>query len=547
MQPVTNYVGYIELLSEERISGWAIAFENGSARPVLLRLKYKDSFTSVKASQEREDLKARLDIEFGGFSALFKSPLNVDELEVFYENTDEKVPILSKQHMLSPVQGSIDEVSENSIVGWCNDAQSKAFTSVELKIDEAVVTSTLASDFRKDIQELGLNNGYAGFRFSIPVWARDGNSHLVTISSAGRVLQSIECQFQSLSVLIVSENEIVSNPSRVFRCDNLQKHLQASGLNSRVVGFEEFKKNDWSHCGAIIFSRVGASTDIYEKVKGLKYNHGVKVIYETDDLVFFPWHLHDLGSVRSGVDDANNPRLKEMFANRLNLITLADAAITTTDELERCFSALGIEVLKIPNMVHRHEIRNKKKEDLSSSKALNILCMSGSPTHYKDFQQVEPALNSFVSKNKSNVRLTLLGRFQENLALEKKDNVNRVDSVPYRKMLDIVSQHDVCIVPLEFTRFNNAKSCLKYIECGARSVPVIASATEDYVSAIENNFNGFLCHSEYEWDEVLTSSLKDRAHLVEVGRAAQKDVLDNYCIETSKINLGDWIVGVIEK
>lgn len=547
MQEVTNYVGYIELLSEERIYGWAIAFENGVARPVLLRIKHKGHFTSLKAGQEREDLKEKFDISFGGFSALFKNPVSIDDLEVFYENTDEPVPILAKRHTLSPVQGAIDEVSDNFIMGWCNNAQSKAFTTVDLKIDEVVVKSTLASEFRSDIQELGLNNGYAGFRFSIPVWARDGNSHVVTVSSAGRTVQSLECQFQSLNVLIVSENEIVSNPSRVFRCDNLQKHLQGSGLNSRVVGFEEFKKNDWSHCGAIIFSRVGATAEIYEKIRYLKYKSGVKIIYETDDLVFFPWHLHDLGSVRSGVDDPNNPRLKEMFANRLNLITLADAAITTTDELASCFKSLGVEVLKIPNMVHRHEIRNKKNEDFSNSKTLNILCMSGSPTHYKDFQQVEPALNSFVSKNKNNVRLTLLGRFQDDLALEKRENVSRVDSVPYRKMLDIVSQHDICIVPLEFTRFNDAKSCLKYIECGARSVPVIASATKDYVKSIKHGFNGFLCHSEYEWDEVLGYALKDKAYLAQVGCSAQADVLENYCIENSKINLGDWIVGVIEK
>ena len=105
----------------------------------------------------------------------------------------------------------------------------------------------------------------------------------------------------------------------------------------------------------------------------------------------------------------------------------------------------------------------------------------------------------------------------------------------------IVDQSDICLVPLELTEFNNAKSCLKYIECGARGVPVIASPTTDYARVIRHGHNGLLAETPFEWIDVLEGVICGEFSSQAIGVTAMRDVEKNFCIESAEIDIKQWL------
>ena len=227
----------------------------------------------------------------------------------------------------------------------------------------------------------------------------------------------------------------------------------------------------------------------------------------------------------------------QMFARRLRLLTLADGAITTTSKIASHLEGLGIKTLLLPNMVRSHEVRLKSHDGDGS---VSLLCMSGSPTHYRDFAEIEDSLLKVMSRHPE-VNLTLLGRFRDGIRILGLNNVRHINRVPYGQMMRIVDQSDICLVPLELTEFNNAKSCLKYIECGARGVPVIASPTADYARVIRHGHNGLLAETPFEWIDVLEAVICGEFSSQAIGMAAMRDVEQNFCIESAKIDIKQWL------
>ena len=78
----------------------------------------------------------------------------------------------------------------------------------------------------------------------------------------------------------------------------------------------------------------------------------------------------------------------------------------------------------------------------------------------------------------------------------------------YHELLDAA---DIALLPLEPTRFNQHKSDLKFIECAAHGVAVLASPTV-YDRTINDGETGLIYHSIAEFDCVFGSA--DSRHSV---------------------------------
>lgn len=97
-------------------------------------------------------------------------------------------------------------------------------------------------------------------------------------------------------------------------------------------------------------------------------------------------------------------------------------------------------------------------------------------------------------------------------------------------MLTIISQHDIALAPLENTIFNNAKSNIKFIECGSQGVPVIASPRDEFKAAITHGVNGWLCESQNEWFTQLEKLIKDPKVLHRVSLKARESVIKQHVL-----------------
>ena len=81
----------------------------------------------------------------------------------------------------------------------------------------------------------------------------------------------------------------------------------------------------------------------------------------------------------------------------------------------------------------------------------------------------------------------------------------------------------------------------KYIECGARGVPVLASATADYRDAIEDSVNGFIAEDMKDWAEKLEACANGEYDLYNIGLAAQAHVAQKFNLEKAHFNLRQFI------
>jgi glycosyltransferase involved in cell wall biosynthesis len=530
-----KFEGFVESDNGKKITGWCVGRTNTNGfgeSHVLIEIGGK--FHKVDASVERPDLVKEFGIKYGAFQ--FSVPRSLQGLPsvVRFENGTDMPRLCAPA--IQHGEGSMDEENDALFQGWAK-SHNQLFARVEITANGQLVDEAVASHYRGDLAATG-ENGYSGFVWKAPPMLRGIGEFALKMQVEDQIIFEERRQFSPIHVLIVSEAEDFSDASRIYRCDNLQVLLQKQGIAAQVIGPSEFHKRNWEHVDIIIFARFGANDETLKKLSHYKKNFGIKIFYEIDDLVFLPWHRHDLGSVRSGVDNANDENLRNMFTARLRLLTLVDGAITTTTGIKRKMEAMGIPCMTIPNLVRSFDIREGKQED---SEALKLLCMSGSPTHYRDFQDIEPTLEKLLTHHVGKVELTLLGRFRSECTLLKLSNVKHINRVPYRKMLQVIDSHHLCLVPLEITDFNNAKSCLKYIECGARGVPVLASPTEDYRRVINHGVNGFIAKSPAEWYQVLEDFVDDKNIVLRAGHLAQKDIKQNFTLESAAFDVKKFI------
>jgi glycosyltransferase involved in cell wall biosynthesis len=535
---IASYEGFVETDNGTRITGWCVGRTDSGSRvtsQVLIEIGGKQF--AVDANEERSDLKQNLGIEFGAFQFAIPKRLQRLPVKALFVNGNE-VPRLCST-AVSFGAGSMDEENDSLFQGWATSA-GKLFTNVKISANEEVVGTSVASYFRPDLSS-ETTNGHAGFVWKVPPALRGVGEVELKMEVEDSVIFNEKRHFSPISVLIVSEAEDFSDASRIYRCDNLQVLLQRQGVNAQVIGPTEFHRRSWEHVDIIIFARFGVNSEQLDKIATYKNQYGIKIFYEIDDLVFLPWHTHDLGSVRSGVDVGNEDNLRRNFAARLRLLTLADGAITTTLSIRRKMESMGIPCLMIPNLVRSFDIREAKPTEVAENETLRLLCMAGSPTHYRDFQDIEPTLEKLLTHYEGRIELTLLGRFREDCSLFKLKNVKHIKRVPYRKMLQIIDGHDLCLVPLEQTDFNDAKSCLKFIECGARGVPVLASPTEDYRRVIRQGENGFMAATASEWYRTLEQFVNDKSGLARAGQQAQQEVKRSFALESAEVDVKKFV------
>src|SRR5262249_37706389 len=82
------------------------------------------------------------------------------------------------------------------------------------------------------------------------------------------------------------------------------------------------------------------------------------------------------------------------------------------------------------------------------------------------------------------------------------------------------------LAPLEpDSRFNEAKSAIKWLEAALVATPTIASATEPFRDAIEQGMSGFTADDLDEWREALDLLILDRRTRRLTGERAQREAL----------------------
>lgn len=248
---------------------------------------------------------------------------------------------------------------------------------------------------------------------------------------------------------------------------------------------------------------------------------GVGVAIDIDDSLF-PELVPQDGAFLSRVKS-----YETIFADYVKFskcFGLSDLTLVSTSAIAELLSSrYAVKSIVSPNVLPEEFCRLMPHQP---SEGLRLLYASGSSTHVNDLSTIFPDLMSFLWKHPT-ATLTVLGAsLPANEFVWASDRLIRKPYAPFAEMIAEYGAHDLLIVPLARSLFNDAKSNIKYIEAGAVGTPVLASACAEFRAAITDGVNGFLYEADFArrleeiWDR--------RESLPAVGRVAYEDVLTKH-------------------
>ncbi|NIE73916.1 glycosyltransferase family 4 protein [Pantoea sp. Ap-967] len=276
----------------------------------------------------------------------------------------------------------------------------------------------------------------------------------------------------------------------------------------------------------MIFMRPAYSPKIIYLVQ-LCRTIGISVEFDYDDLLL-PEYARERGACRSGL---RTPQ--EDFGESLKqsaLTVYADSFTCSTEaialELRKINPSVTVRQNKLPIKYFKttQQVVARAKTHKFLDNKVKILYLSGSNTHKRDFSTITGPLTKLAQQHPEKFSISFMGSLSDysNVFSTLGVKSQMISTASFEKMLEIIFNHDLVLVPLENSVFNNCKSNIKYLECASQSVPVIASNVSEFNSVITDGDNGWLCNNELEWYEKLVKITSNPDLIISCGINAYK-------------------------
>lgn len=315
-----------------------------------------------------------------------------------------------------------------------------------------------------------------------------------------------------------------------YRSFNIAYHLKESNISYTINNKIDDIINKISYDN-IVLVRCLFNEDVK---KLIDYSRALnsKIICDFDDLIFEEKYIPYIDGMRFRSPE-NRHRFIKAFPLYKKVIESSDIFISPTDYLcgesnkisYTIKNSLGPEALSISKSVFKN--RSYDKESIA------IGYYSGSLTHQADFYSCFEAIYNIL-RDKDNIVLRILGGFNvsEFPLLEEmihKNKVKMVNFLPYEKMIQDYINTDIAIAPLEVGNpFCESKSELKFFEAAACGVPVVASSTYPFKSAIKEGITGFTADKTQDWYDKLNILISDENVRRSIGKNSRDYVIKEY-------------------
>lgn len=150
--------------------------------------------------------------------------------------------------------------------------------------------------------------------------------------------------------------------------------------------------------------------------------------------------------------------------------------------------------------------------------SLPLTVFFGALNRELDWLPIMPLLNKVLHQYKCEVKVTVIHdrKFFDALTISNKEYLPFCSYNQYEAALHSA---DIAILPLQFNRFNSMKSDLKFLECAAHGVTVLASPTV-YAQSIVDEETGLIYHNQAEFEEKLLLLMEDRKMRLQISQNA---------------------------
>ncbi len=324
----------------------------------------------------------------------------------------------------------------------------------------------------------------------------------------------------------------VQGDTRRYRSLHLFEQLHLASLyptfapiTAKVLG------NSAPSADILILQRVAWDNKVAQLIHHARSRNTI-ILCDLDDLVFLRDSFQWIDS-----PDFSDPIRARLYQENLErnrqTIEQCEGVIVSTaflaQQVQRQFDK--------PLWVHRNafslEMLHRSQEALRSArtKADRVIIgyASGTPTHERDFQLIQPILKRLL-ETYPHLHLHLIGHVNKKWDWgSASPKVHFLNFVPWRQLPSLLAQFSINLAPLRLDNpFSQSKSEIKYVEAALVEVPTVASPTEAFQYAIRHGENGFLAGSPEEWDICLRTLIEDAERRRKMGKIAYRDVLERY-------------------
>jgi glycosyltransferase involved in cell wall biosynthesis len=312
--------------------------------------------------------------------------------------------------------------------------------------------------------------------------------------------------------------EILKNGRRMcgaigwYRIVNPLKRLGADitvgmAISARPESALELKKR-----GDIWFCKMTDNQDIDHIYSAHKEFTGAKFILDIDD--------------EPGDVDEAHPDYKAILDRkemRMRMIKMADHIVVSTPQIKESIKDINSHVTVIPNAIDPKIWKWKRKEHKDGK--IRIGWMS-SGSHFVDLPIIEPAMNEILDEY-PNVEFHFAGMTWDETQEDR--FYHHVGTKDYAKFPRWYANLgiDIAICPLKDTKFNRAKSNIKWMEASMLGIPCVVSDVEPY-RCVKHGVTGYLANNTADFKKYLITLIENEEKRREIGKNAKKDVLDNW-------------------
>ena len=335
-----------------------------------------------------------------------------------------------------------------------------------------------------------------------------------------------------------------------YRILHQKEQLKAGFLESDDYYYLKFEPILVCNYRIIIFFECPWTKRIQEAIT-LAKSLNRRILFDVDDLVFDTKYT-DIMPYTKVSSVKQKEKYDDIIVRIRKTLKLCDAAIastqTTANELKNYVS----------NVFVNHNVANEEMWKLSQQVLIDkndktnldrtiIGYFSWTFSDFINFEILKPILKKILREFK-NVQILLVGNadfpdylkeFDSQIILKKLND--------WRKILEIVANVDINIVPLQNNIINSAKNEIKWIEASIVKVPTIASNLGIFKKVINHNITGILCSDLDDWYMSLKTLINKRDIRKILGENAFNICKDEYNTLYTGYKLVNYINSITKK
>ncbi|MEO5976553.1 MAG: glycosyltransferase family 4 protein [Chryseolinea sp.] len=174
---------------------------------------------------------------------------------------------------------------------------------------------------------------------------------------------------------------------------------------------------------------------------------------------------------------------------------------------------------------------NPEKFKIKKDTSEIIVGWTGSHSTLKYLSILEPVLQS-ISRKFKHVEFLIIADKPPPLKLQS------LTFVPWNEATEIsdLMRIDIGIMPLPDDQWSRGKCGFKLLQYLSLEIPAVASPVGVNTSIIEDGVNGFLANTQEEWENALTTLIKDPTLRSRMGKKGREKVIERYSVSSNSSN-----------